>query len=56
VYTEDSIAGRISRKSCRIRLLGAQTKRSSWRGKIADLLLLEELANQFEQDNGHYPM
>ncbi|MCP9799413.1 RNA polymerase sigma factor RpoD [Synechococcus sp. RedBA-s] len=53
VYTEDSIRVYLQEIG-RIRLLRPDEEIELAR-KIADLLLLEELANQFEQDNGHYP-
>jgi RNA polymerase primary sigma factor len=53
VYTEDSIRVYLQEIG-RIRLLRPDEEIELAR-KIADLLLLEELATQFEQDNGHYP-
>ena len=53
VYTEDSIRVYLQEIG-RIRLLRPDEEIELAR-KIADLLLLEELAAQFEQDNGHYP-
>ncbi|MCT0247849.1 RNA polymerase sigma factor RpoD [Synechococcus sp. CS-205] len=53
VYTEDSIRVYLQEIG-RIRLLRPDEEIELAR-KIADLLLLEELAAQFEQDNGHHP-
>ncbi|MCT0219709.1 RNA polymerase sigma factor RpoD [Synechococcus sp. CS-1329] len=53
VYTEDSIRVYLQEIG-RIRLLRPDEEIELAR-KIADLLLLEEVASQFEQDNGHYP-
>ena len=53
VYTEDSIRVYLQEIG-RIRLLRPDEEIELAR-KIADLLQLEELANQFEADIGHYP-